>query len=83
MIKGIDYMKKWNQALNSIMTTAISLPIFRLIIDYVDLMILRPEAYAVCSAPWYVGGLMYGAIALVVLLICITIKIVIRFAANR
>ena len=71
-------MKKWSQAINSIMITSVSLTIIRFIIDYVDLNYLRPEVYAMRSAPWYVGGLVYGAITLVVILVCIVIKAIIK-----
>ena len=76
-------MKKWKQVLNSIMITTISLPIFRLIIDYVDLNYLRPEVYAMRSAPWYVDSLGYCAIALVVLPICIIIKAFIKYKQKK
>lgn len=71
-------MKKWKQVLNSIMITTISLPIFSLIINYVDWNYFRPEEYTKCSAPWYAGSLGYCAIALVVLPICIILKAFIK-----
>ena len=76
-------MKKWNRILNSVMITSVSVTIVRFIVDYVDLMILRPEVYAMRSAPWYVGGLVYGAITLVVLLICIVIKAIIKYKVHK
>ena len=71
-------MKKWNQIINIAMLGSLSLPIIRLIIDYVDLIILRPEVYQVRSAPWYLGGLIYAVITLAVLLVCIVIKVIIK-----
>lgn len=71
-------MKKWNRNLNLLMITSVSVTIVRFIVDYVDLIILRPEVYAMRSAPWYVGGLVYGAVTLVVLLVCLVIKAIIK-----
>ena len=74
-------MKKWNQALKSInamMITTVTVTIIRFVVDYVDLMVLRSDVYATRSAPWYVGGLVYGAITLVLLLVCIVIKAIIK-----
>ena len=38
----------------------------------------RPELYAMQSAPWYTSILEYGAVTLVVLLICVVIKAIIK-----
>ena len=76
-------MKKWNRILNAIMITAVSVTIVRFIVDYVDLMILRPEVYAIRSAPWYVGGLVYGIITLVLLLACFVIKAIIKHKQKK
>ena len=76
-------MKTWNERINMIMSGSISLTIIRFIIDYVDLNYLRPEVYAMDSAPWYVGGLVYGAITLVVLLICVIIKVIIKNKSDK
>ena len=76
-------MKKWNRILNSVMITFISVTIVRFIVDYVDLLILRPEVYAVRSAPWYVGGLLYGAITAVLILLCLIIKAILKIKVKR
>ena len=76
-------MKKWNQIINAVMLGSLSLPIIRLIIDYVDLIILRPEVYQVRSAPWYLGGLIYAVITLAVLLVCIVIKVIIKHQSRK
>ena len=76
-------MKKWNQALNSIMICSISLTIFRFIIDYVDLNYLRPEVYAIRSAPWYVEGLVYSVITVAVLLVCAVMKAIIKYNQKK
>lgn len=76
-------MKKWNRILNSIMITSVSVTIVRFIVDYVYLTILRPEVYAMHSAPWYVGGLVYGAITLAVFLVCVAIKAVLKHKQKK
>ena len=76
-------MKKWNRALNSIMITSVSVTAVRFIVDYVYLKILRPEIYAMQSAPWYVGGLVYALITLALLLVCIVIKVIIKHKQKK
>ena len=76
-------MKKWNQIINAVMLGSLSLPIIRLIIDYVDLIILRPEVYQVRSAPWYLGGMLYGIITAAVLLVCMVIKVIIKHKTKK
>ena len=72
-------MKTCNQIINSMMIISVSLTIIRFIVDYIDLIILRPEVYAIRSAPWYAGGLLYCVYTLIVLLICIAIKAIVKF----
>lgn len=76
-------MKKWHRKLNLIMIISVSLTVVRLIVDYVDLMLLRPEVYAMRSAPWYVGGLVYAALTLVVILICMICKAIINRKSGK
>lgn len=76
-------MKKINRVLNSIMLTSVTVTLARLIVDYIDLMILRPEVYAMRSAPWYVAGIVYGAVTLVLILICIVLKIIIKCKSDK
>lgn len=76
-------MKKWNRTLNSIMITSVSITVIRFIVDYVDLTVLRPEVYAMRSAPWYIGGLVYGAVTLAIVLICVIIKAIIRHKLEK
>lgn len=38
----------------------------------------HPEMYAMNSAPWYTGILVEGSVTLVVLLICLTIKAILK-----
>lgn len=42
-----------------------------------------PELYAMQSAPWYIGIQITGIALIVVLIICVTIKIMIRKKINR
>lgn len=76
-------MKKWNRTLKSIMITSVSITVVRFIVDYVDLMILRPEVYAMRSAPWYVGGLVHCVITLALLLVCIVINAIIKYKQKK
>ena len=76
-------MKKWNRILNSLMITSISVTLVRFIVDYVDLLILRPEIYLVRSAPWYVGGLVYAVLSAVLILLCMIIKAIFKCKAKR
>ena len=76
-------MRKWNRILNSVMITSVSVTAARFLVDYVDLLILRPEVYAMRSAPWYVGGLVYTVPTLAVLLICAAIKVILKYRAKK
>ena len=69
--------------LNAIMITAVGLVIFRVVRDYVYFIILRPDRYALTSFPWYTNSLLYGAVALVVLVICFIIKLIIKHKAKK
>ena len=77
-------MKKFNRIINAIMITSVGLTIYRAVADYVYLIILRPDLYAITSFPWYTNSLLYGAVTLVVLLVCFIIKaIVIRGGGKK
>ena len=69
--------------LNAIMITAVGLVIFRIVRDYVYFIILRPDRYALTSFPWYTNSLLYGAVALVVVVICLIIKLIINQKAKK
>ena len=75
--------EKWNGTLNAIMITAVGLTIVRAVRDYVYFIILRPDRYALTSFPWYTNSLLYGAGALVVLVVCFIIKLIIRFKPKK
>ena len=70
--------KKRVGTLNTIMLTSVGITIFRAVRDYIYLTILRPDLYAITSFPWYTNSLLYGAVTLVVLLVCIVIKFIIK-----
>ena len=76
-------MKKWNSTLNTIMIISVAVTIIRAIVDYIYLIILRPDMYAITSFPWYTNSLMYGVITLMLLLICVVIKAIIRYKTNK
>ena len=76
-------MIKRNSTLNAIMITAVGLTIVRAVRDYVYFIILRPDRYALTSFPWYTNSLLYGAGALVVLVVCFIIKLIIRFKPKK
>lgn len=76
-------IKKWNSTLNTIMIISVAVTIIRAIVDYIYLIILRPDMYAITSFPWYTNSLLYGAITLVLVLICVVIKAIIRYKTNK
>ena len=71
-------MKKWIRAMNAAMSTCVIVTVIRFIVDYADCIILRPEVYEVRSAPWYTAGMIYCAITLAVIVICVVAKAVIK-----
>ena len=75
--------KKWNGALNTIMITSVAVTITRAVVDYIHLIILRPDRYALTSFPWYTNSLLYGAITIVLLLVCVVIKVIIKCKRNK
>ena len=76
-------LQKRNGTLNAIMITAVGLTIVRAVVDFVYYIILRPDRYALTSFPWYTNSLLYGAVALVVLVICFIIKLIINHKAKK
>ena len=79
LIKGSDNLaKKRIGTLNAIMITSVGITIFRAVKDYIYLIILRPDLYAITSFPWYTNSLLYGAVTLVVLLVCMVIRAIIK-----
>lgn len=43
----------------------------------------RPELYAMQSAPWYTSILVYGALTIVVTLICLVVKAVLKYYLKK
>lgn len=75
-------MKKLNFILNIIMGTFVGVFIghgIHVVLDFKK----HPELYAMQSAPWYTSILVYGAFTLVVLVICIGLKIILKYCVNR
>ena len=70
--------QKWIGTLNTIMITSLCITITRAVVDYIYLIILRPDRYAITSFPWYTNSLLYGAVTLLVLLVCFIIKAIIK-----
>ena len=68
--------------LNTIMLTSVGITIFRAVRDYIYLTILRPDLYAITSFPWYTNSLLYGAVTIVVVLVCLIIKAIIKHRAR-
>ena len=76
-------IKKWNSTLNAIMITSVAITMFRAIVDYIYLIILRPDRYAMTSFPWYTNSLLYAAVTLVLMLVCAVIKLIIKYKNNK
>ena len=76
-------LKKRNGTLNAIMITAVGLTMIRAVIDFVSYIIPRNDRYVLTSFPWYTNSLLYGAVALVVLVICFIIKLIIKNKAKK
>ena len=69
--------RKINNVLTIIMGSSVGVWLGHGIYVYWDYR-TRPGLYAMQSAPWYTGIIVYGAVMLVTLAVCAAIKIVIR-----
>ena len=76
-------LQKRNGTLNAIMITAVGLTMIRAVIDFVSYIISRNDRYVLTSFPWYTNSLLYGAVALVVVVICLIIKLIINQKAKK
>lgn len=76
-------MKKWNKRLNAAMISAVTIFVTRMLLDFFDYKVFRPDMYLVRSAPWYTASLLYGAITLGILLVCMLMKAMIKYRQNR
>ena len=70
-------MKKLNTILNTTMGAFVGVFIGHGIHVVWNLKV-RPELYVMQSAPWYTSILEYGAVTLVVILICVVLKVIIK-----
>lgn len=75
--KGIIMRKKINNVLNIIMESFVGVWIGRAIYVYWDYK-THPGLYAAGFVPWYTSILVYGAVALFILVICFLIKLFIK-----
>ena len=73
--KAEELKKKMNEVLNGIMGAFTGVFLGHGILE-VWRYNTRPELYALQSAPWYTGNLVYGAVIVVVLVICMVIKVI-------
>lgn len=73
--KAEELKKKMNEVLNGIMGAFTGVFLGHGILE-VWRYNTRPELYALQSAPWYTGILVYGAFIVVVLVICMVIKVI-------
>lgn len=74
-------MKKLNTIINTIMGTFVGVFVGHGIYIVWDFK-THPELYAMQSAPWYTSILVYGAFTFVILLICIVVKVIIKYKAK-
>ena len=75
-------MKKLNTILNTIMGAFVGVFVGHGIYIVWDFK-THPELYAMQSAPWYTSILVYGAFTFAILLICIVVKVIIKYQAKR
>lgn len=71
------WRNKLNQILNILMGSTVGVFIgysLYMVWDYH----MHPDRYAIQSAPWYTGCLLYGTITVTVLLLCVVLKIILR-----
>ncbi len=71
-------MKKINAILNTIMGCFAGVFIGNSIYTFVDYK-THPALYEVNSAPWYTSILMHGAVTFAVLVICVLIKVAVKW----
>lgn len=70
-------LKRMNQILNIIMGSFFGVFIGHGIYVYWDFR-RHPDLYAMQSAPWYTGIMIYGMCTLVVLVVCFILKLIIQ-----
>lgn len=67
-------MKKMNQMLNIVIGSLVGAFLGKWLYLFWDLK-NHPEIYAVQSAPWYTGLILYGIVTMIVVLVLVVIKI--------
>lgn len=70
-------MKKLNIILNIVMGANVGVFIGHGLYTVYDFK-THPDLYEIQSAPWYTNILMYGAVTVVVILVCLIIKAVLK-----
>lgn len=75
-------MKKINRILSIIMGTSAGLFVVHSAFIMWNFK-TRPELYAMQSAPWYTGILLYGVLTLSVLAVCLLLKGILRLLKKR
>lgn len=75
-------MLKLNQIINGIMGAFIGVFIGHGIYVFWEYK-TYPELYAMQSAPWYTGILVYGAFTVVVLAVCVMIKMILKYYGKK
>ena len=74
-------MKRINQILNCIIGAFLGVFVGNSAFNIWDHQV-HPERYSFYSAPWYTGILVYGCVALAVVLVCILAKIVLKLLSK-
>ena len=71
-------MLRWiNQLLNIVIGSSVGVFIGRGIYEY-RYFKKYPDLYAMQATPWYFGILIYGVIALIIVVICFVLKVVVK-----
>lgn len=77
-----SFMKKLNAILNTIICIVIGVFIGHGVYIIQNFK-KNPGLYEMQSAPWYTSILMYGAVTVVVLIICIVIKVILKYKSKK
>lgn len=75
-------MKKLNNILNIIMGSVAGVFVGMSVYQCYDYY-AHPGLYELTSAPWYTSILVHGVVTVTVLLICVIIKVIIKFKEQR
>jgi len=75
-------MKRINQILTWVIYAFAAVFLINSIYDFWQYM-ANPAAYLFYSAPWYTGILVYGVLALGIILLCLLGKLVLKYLAKK